>query len=136
MSHARDLDRSRYVSLVTYRKNGTPVRTPVWHAALDDDRIGIFTNGGSHKVKRLMLDSRAALAPSDARGHVLGGWIGGQAQVVVDPSLDRTVYEAIGEKYGLVWTAYHFGAKLIGRHKQWKTIVVSLEGPVETPRGG
>ena len=33
MSVPDEIGRSRYISLTTYRKDGTPVATPVWHVA-------------------------------------------------------------------------------------------------------
>ena len=68
---AAELDRHRYVSLATFRRNGTEVATPVWFADADG-QLYVFTAGDSGKVKRLRRSSRARIAPCDARGGSAG----------------------------------------------------------------
>lgn len=62
---------SRYVSLTTFRKDGTPVATPVWVVALEGE-LWVWTNPGAGKVKRLRRSARAAIAPCRMRGEPLG----------------------------------------------------------------
>ncbi|TXL89579.1 PPOX class F420-dependent oxidoreductase [Streptomyces sp. IB2014 016-6] len=66
------LRRSRYVSLTTYRKDGTGVDTPVWHA-VDGGVLYIWTRSDSWKVKRLRNDSRVVVTACDARGRIAPG---------------------------------------------------------------
>ncbi|MET7855767.1 PPOX class F420-dependent oxidoreductase [Streptomyces sp. NPDC005318] len=68
----QDFDRSEYVSLTTYRKNGTPVATPVW-AAADVDELFVWTRTDSWKVKRLRNDGRVVVTVCDVRGRVADG---------------------------------------------------------------
>ncbi|MFD0020689.1 PPOX class F420-dependent oxidoreductase [Streptomyces sp. NPDC058382] len=68
----QDFARSEYVSLTTYRKNGTPVATPVW-AAADGDRLLVWTKTDSWKVKRLRNDSRVVVTVCDVRGRIADG---------------------------------------------------------------
>ncbi|MET9532729.1 MULTISPECIES: PPOX class F420-dependent oxidoreductase [unclassified Streptomyces] len=63
------LGRSKYVSLTTFRKDGTPVATPVW-AARDGGELFIWTRTDSWKVKRLRRDGRVRVAVCDVRGRV------------------------------------------------------------------
>ena len=42
----------KYVNLETYKKDGTPVRTPVWFM-IDNDIIYVITREKTGKVKRL-----------------------------------------------------------------------------------
>ena len=72
MTGIGDLERHRYMSLATFRRSGAEVATPVWFAAADG-KLYVFTAEQSGKVKRLRHSSRARVAPSDARGRVLGG---------------------------------------------------------------
>ncbi|MEV3947678.1 PPOX class F420-dependent oxidoreductase [Streptomyces halstedii] len=65
----QDFARSEYVSLTTYRKDGTPVATPVWSAA-DGDVLYIWTRSDSWKVKRLRNDSRVRVTVCDVRGRI------------------------------------------------------------------
>lgn len=41
-----ELDRHRYLSLATFRRNGAEVKTPVWFAAADG-KLYVFTAGES-----------------------------------------------------------------------------------------
>src|SRR5437667_12309581 len=62
-----DLVAERYLVIEPYRKNGDPVRTPVWfveHQGL----IYVRTNRDTGKAKRIPLNPHVRLAPSTARG--------------------------------------------------------------------
>ncbi|MFE9251636.1 PPOX class F420-dependent oxidoreductase [Streptomyces sp. NPDC007088] len=63
------LGRARYVSLTTYRKDGTGVATPVW-AAVEGGELLVWTREDSWKVRRLRRDPRVLVAPCDVRGQV------------------------------------------------------------------
>jgi PPOX class probable F420-dependent enzyme len=69
-----DFAQTRYALVVTFRRDGSPVATPVW-AAVGDGRLYVRTERGSGKVKRLASDPRALIAPCSAdgrpRGHAL-----------------------------------------------------------------
>ncbi|HWW91024.1 MAG TPA: PPOX class F420-dependent oxidoreductase [Solirubrobacteraceae bacterium] len=66
-----DIVRARYSLIVTYRRDGTPVATPVWAAAANG-RAYVRTERASGKVKRLAADSRVLIAPCSARGRPCG----------------------------------------------------------------
>ncbi|MFJ3146209.1 PPOX class F420-dependent oxidoreductase [Streptomyces halstedii] len=68
----QDFARSEYVSLTTYRKDGTPVATPVW-CAVDGEVLYIWTRSDSWKVKRLRADSRVRVTVCDVRGRIAEG---------------------------------------------------------------
>ncbi|GAA2925534.1 PPOX class F420-dependent oxidoreductase [Kitasatospora cinereorecta] len=68
----QDFARSEYVSLTTYRKDGTPVATPIW-AAADGDVLYVWTRSDSWKVKRLRNDPRVLVTVCDARGRIAEG---------------------------------------------------------------
>ncbi|MEA3055637.1 MAG: hypothetical protein QOD30_1069, partial [Actinomycetota bacterium] len=73
-----DLDSVRgstYALLVTFRRNGDPLPTPVW-CAVDDAGIAyVKTARHAGKLKRLRNDDRALLAPATARGKPTGSAI-------------------------------------------------------------
>ena len=72
MSAVQELERAGYVSLTTYRKDGTPVATPVWHA-VHDGEVFIISNLDAWKVKRIRNNSRVELRPCNVRGTVPEG---------------------------------------------------------------
>jgi uncharacterized protein len=49
---AAEMDRARYMSLATFRKNGAEVATPVWFAEADL-KLYVIATDDSGKVKRL-----------------------------------------------------------------------------------
>ena len=89
----------RYLSLATFRANGTEVATPVWYVVVDG-RLYVFTAGDAGKVKRLRRSSRARVAPCDARGGVTGRWRDATARVVTDPATIARADAAMRAKYG------------------------------------
>jgi PPOX class probable F420-dependent enzyme len=95
----------KYVSLTTFKRDGTPVATPVWVAA-DGDGLAVITEAASWKVKRLRNDPRVELAPCDVRGRTKAGGrrYGGTAEVVTGPEADR-IRGLIARKYGLIANA-------------------------------
>lgn len=91
------LSRSTYVRLTTFRRNGTPVPTPVWVVA-DRSALGgrdgdllVITGAEAGKVKRLRHNGRVLLVPCDRRGKVGAGAteLEALAEVVVDPVIVR-----------------------------------------------
>ena len=72
MSLADEFVRSRYVSLTTYRKDGTPVATPVWHVP-DGAELWIVTEAGTGKVKRIRNNPQVSVTPCSIRGRVAPG---------------------------------------------------------------
>ncbi len=97
------LSDEKYLLLTTFRRNGTPVATPVWAAALDGGSVGFWTSSGSGKAKRLAHTERVTVQPCDARGRVKGGSTitNATAKLVEGPQLDA-IRKAIVAKYGLM----------------------------------
>jgi PPOX class probable F420-dependent enzyme len=63
----------RYMLLTTFRRDGTPVATPVWVTRYDEDSVAFWTSSGSGKAKRLAHTARVIVQPSDGRGRVKPG---------------------------------------------------------------
>ena len=93
-------DRS-YVSLVTFRKTGVPVATPVW-IARDGDSLIVTTSDGTGKVKRLRNDPRVRLAPSTIRGKVADDATWVDAVATIEP-MTPALSSVLGAKYGLMY---------------------------------
>ncbi|WP_406456802.1 PPOX class F420-dependent oxidoreductase [Streptomyces sp. NBC_00876] len=95
----QDFARSEYVSLTTYRKDGTPVATPVW-AAADGDELFIWTKSDSWKVKRLRNDSRVRVTVCDVRGRIAEGAPTAEGTGrLLDERGTAAVRRVIGRKY-------------------------------------
>jgi len=66
-----EISGQRYISLATFRKNGTPVYTPVWFGE-ENGHLYVMTNSKTGKVKRLRNNPQVKIAPSSMRGKITG----------------------------------------------------------------
>ena len=100
LSHEGDLASARYVNLTTYRRNGTPVTTPVWWIARGD-RFYVGTTRNTGKVKRIRANGRVRVIPCDASGRRESGVAReGTARIVDDAALRADVQRMLMRKYG------------------------------------
>jgi uncharacterized protein len=90
-----------FLLLTTFRKDGTPVATPVWCAPTDDGRIGVWTATKTGKVKRVRRSGAVEVAECDRRGTPLGPAVPGTAEIL-DAEGTRAVRRAVMRKYGLL----------------------------------
>ena len=110
------LDGENVISLETYRKNGDPVRTPVWFLQ-DDGVIYVHTGGRTGKVKRIRQNTKVKIAPSTFRGKPKADYV--DATAVLETSADTVgkYYSLIYKKYGVVGSL----TKFIQRFSRSKT---------------
>jgi PPOX class probable F420-dependent enzyme len=97
------LSDEKYLLFTTYRRNGTPVSSPVWAVPLDEGKIGFWTSSGSGKAKRLAHTSKVAVQPCDGRGKVKSGTSPTEATaVVVEGSELAAIRSKVQAKYGFM----------------------------------
>jgi uncharacterized protein len=87
----------KYLSLTTYRRDGSPVSTPVWFVE-DDGRLFVTTAADSYKARRLRENSAAMVAPCTARGVVKGDAIPVHVEFLPDAQHAR-VDHLMADKY-------------------------------------
>ena len=93
---------AKYISLTTFRKDGSPVATPVW-LARQGDALVVVTDPDSGKVKRLRNDPSVLISPCDMRGRVKDGSISVPGTVAFqDEAQTLQTLDLIGRKYGLM----------------------------------
>ncbi|RDI50944.1 PPOX class F420-dependent oxidoreductase [Nocardia mexicana] len=108
-----ELAQTKYARLTTYKKDGTAVGTPVW-VAPDGDRIVVWTNPKTWKVKRIRRNPAVTLQECDNRGRTAGGeTLSGTAEVLDAAGTER-VRGLVGRKYGMI------GTLLIRAHKLFR----------------
>jgi uncharacterized protein len=73
---------AKYCLLVSYRRSGEPVPTPVWFGLDADDRAYVRTEAEAAKVKRIRNNGRVLVAPANARGKPTGPFAEGAARVL------------------------------------------------------
>ena len=87
----------KYIDLVTFRKSGVGVHTPVWFADAGG-KLYAFTRPDAGKMKRIRNNPRVELAPCTMRGRALGPYVPAIAGVAGNQQAGR---EAIRRKYWL-----------------------------------
>ena len=92
------LGAAQYALLTTFRKDGTPVPTPVWVVRIGDE-LRVWTIRDSGKVKRIRRTGRAKIAPCTLRGNPLGQSVDATARMLPN-SEAPAVLNALASKYG------------------------------------
>lgn len=116
------LERERYMSLETFKKNGEGVKTPVWFARVGN-ALYVFTDGTSYKVKRVGRDSRARVAGCNASGaNITTSWFDAKASILTPGADEDAAYAALRSKYGLQMKLLDIGSRLAGRIGRRKVI--------------
>jgi PPOX class probable F420-dependent enzyme len=104
----------KYCVLVSYKRNGEPVPTPVWFG-LGGGNLYVRSEADVAKVRRIRNDSRVRVAPSTARGRPLGPPAEGHARLLdaaadqqraeaalrANYGLGRRVYEGVGSAFAI-----------------------------------
>jgi len=85
--------------LVTYRRDGTAVPTPVW-AAVADGLLYVRTERAAGKVKRLRRDPRLLVAACTVRGKPLGAPFEATARLLA-PVQEEPAERILARRYGL-----------------------------------
>ncbi|MFE2938454.1 PPOX class F420-dependent oxidoreductase [Streptomyces sp. NPDC059255] len=118
MTTLDELGRSRYVSLTTYRKDGTGVATPVWHA-VDGGELFIWTRSDSWKVKRIRANPRAVVTACTVRGRIAPGAPSaeGTARLLDGAELER-VRRLLARKYTWQFWLTDWPAMVVRRGKR------------------
>jgi uncharacterized protein len=101
------LDRGSCLLLVSVRRDGTPVPTPLWFAG-DGRRAFVRTAADSPKVARLRRTPDVAVAPCTHRGRPLGEPLRARARPLDDDAERERADALITRRYGLrgrVWNA-------------------------------
>ena len=94
-----DLAGHAYCRLVTFRRNGVPVATPMWFA-VESDRIYMKTEAPSGKLKRIANDPRVEVGPCSVAGRPLGAAAAGRARLL--DAVEAARAEAVlRRRYGL-----------------------------------
>jgi formate dehydrogenase subunit gamma len=88
-----------YINLVTFRKSGVPVSTPIWFAE-ENNKLYCMTSSKTGKYKRIRNNALVKIAPCTIRGRVTGPESTATARILPPEEFAR-VRRAIGAKYWL-----------------------------------
>jgi uncharacterized protein len=82
----------RYLSITSFRRNGTPVATPVWFVR-DGARLLVQTEADSYKVRRIRANPQVTVAVCNAAGRLRGQPVTATAEVL--PAADLVQAEKL-----------------------------------------
>jgi uncharacterized protein len=103
------LEGHKYALLVTYKRSGEAVPTPVWFGV---DEAGLFycrTGKLATKVKRIRNNPKVKVAPCSVRGVPKGPYAAGTARIV-DAAGQERAERAIQSNYGTFRKIYEGSA--------------------------
>ncbi|WP_326653603.1 MULTISPECIES: PPOX class F420-dependent oxidoreductase [unclassified Streptomyces] len=113
-----DFADAKYISVTTFRKDGTGVATPVWFA-VDGGEIFFWTRSDSWKVKRLRNNSRVVVTVCDVRGRIVDGAPGAEGTArLLDEVGMGAVRKLLARKYTWQFWLVDWPATIVRRGKR------------------
>lgn len=119
-----NLQSQQFMNLISYRKSGTAVPTPVWFVQ-DGSSLYVMTGKDAGKVKRIRNNPRIVVAPSDRAGKPLGAEQSAHAQVITDPAVAAHASALLTRKYGFMKRMFDFVALFSGGRKSRAYVVIT-----------
>lgn len=117
--------------LVTFRRDGQAVPTPIWMAVDDQGRVVIQTGLESWKLKRIAHNPTVLIAASTARGRPRGPILLGSARVLSGEDAYRAE-QALASAFGLERRLY---LKTFGIRSELVAYIEITAGAPATPSG-
>ena len=106
-----DLRGRKHALLVTFRRSGEAVPTPVWFGIGADGKVYFRSEAAVGKVKRIRATPRVLLGPCDPRGKPEGPMFEGTARILSEEENERAE-AAIQANYGLARKVYDKGSSV------------------------
>jgi uncharacterized protein len=103
----------RQAIVVTHRRSGEPMPTPINHAISDDGRLYFRSEPHVGKMKRIRNNRRVLVVPSTFRGKPRGAAVEGIARELSRAEAKRA-FELIKSNWGAVMRPYERGLDLFG----------------------
>jgi len=110
----------KYLSLETYKRDNTPIQTPVWFV-IDNDQLYITTKETTGKVKRLRNNQNARIAVCSMKGDIKSDWVDVGLEKIPEERDIEKIVKLRKKKYG-------FSARLINMFtsQKGKTVAYSI----------
>jgi len=125
-----ELDRARYISLTTFKRDGSPVSSAVWITGADGTYV--FTTGSNAwKTKRLLRNPAVEVQVCDMRGRVEPATkrYTGTGTVANSPDAVAAAQRALATKYGWQFKAAQLADGLknrFGRENGQERVAIQL----------
>jgi PPOX class probable F420-dependent enzyme len=119
-----NLQAQQFMNLITFRKSGVEVRTPVWFVQ-DGTSLYVMTGKDAGKIKRIRNNPSIVVEPSDRAGKTLGVAVTAHAQVISDPAVATHANALLNQKYGFMKRMFDLMALLNGGIKNRAYVVIT-----------
>ena len=113
----------KYLNLMTFKKDGTGVATPVWFVETGGT-IYVYTLADAWKVKRVRNNPKVRIAPCDLRGKLTGEWVDARARIVTGESEAIAAHRLLDKKYGWMKKLGNLFSRL--RNRQRAVIAINV----------
>ena len=128
-AHAKEPIEGKYLSLTSFRRDGSAVETPVWFVA-ENGHLLVETDADSYKVKRIRRDAHVRIAACDARGRLRGEPVDAETRILPNSERER-VEQLLAHKYRIdrftVYPLYSLVTRLRGGGSHTNEAPVALE---------
>lgn len=122
------LFKGKYLSLTSFRRDGTGVATPVWFVP-EGGQLLVLTGAESFKAKRIRRDPSVTIAPCSAAGRLRGEPVRARAEILPASELSR-VEQLMVRKYKIdrlvVLPIYRAVRRLRGFQDDGGSVVIAV----------
>jgi PPOX class probable F420-dependent enzyme len=117
-----ELRNFRQAIVVTYRRSGEPMPTPINHAVSDDGKLYFRSEPHVGKMNRIRNNPRVLVVPCTFRGKPRGAAAEGIARELSGAEAERA-FELINSNWGAVMRPYERGLDLLGVPEAYVEVV-------------
>ena len=116
----KDFSDVEYINLITYKKDKTPITTPVWVADFSNSLV-VTTSLNAGKVKRVRSNGKATIYTTNQNGtKQLSDSLDLEASLIEDEDMKKQAADVIRKKYGMM-------AKIIMKGPDENRAIIRLE---------
>ena len=116
----KNFTEAEYINLITYKRDKSPVTTPVWVADFSKSLV-VTTSLNAGKVKRVRNNGKATIYITNQNGSKkLSESLDLKATLIEDLDLKKQATDLIRKKYGMM-------AKIIMKGPDEKRAIIKLE---------
>ena len=116
----KDFSGVEYINLITYKKDKTPITTPVWVADFSNSLV-VTTSLNAGKVKRVRSNGKATIYTTNQNGtKQLSDSLDLEASLIEDEGVKKQATDVIRKKYGMM-------AKMIMKGPDENRAIIRLE---------
>ena len=116
----KNFTEAEYINLITYKRDKSPVTTPVWVADFSNSLV-VTTSLNAGKVKRVRNNGKATIYITNQNGSKkLSESLNVKASLIEDIDLKKQAADLIRKKYGMM-------AKMIMKGPDEKRTIIKLE---------